>query len=83
VGPCQAGIYHIAQEARVPMVPVFIENMQFVSTKTGRFHPIGGLRKVEVHFGEPISPEAYLAMAREEFTDFVRRSIAMASRRTV
>jgi len=79
VGPCQAGIYHIAQEARVALVPVFIQNMQLVSTKTGRFHPIAGLRKVEVHFGEPIPPQAYLAMSREEFLEFVRRSIASAA----
>jgi len=49
-----------------------------VSTKTGRFHPIRGWRKVEVHFGEPIAPEKYLAMPREEFLEFVRRSIAAA-----
>jgi 1-acyl-sn-glycerol-3-phosphate acyltransferase len=78
VGPCQPGLYYIAQEARLPMVPVFFENMQFVSTKTGRFHPIGGLRKVEVHFGSPIAAETYLQVPREEFSDFVRRSIATA-----
>jgi 1-acyl-sn-glycerol-3-phosphate acyltransferase len=76
VGPCQPGLYYIAQEARLPMVPVFFENMHFVSKKSGRFHPIGGLRKVEVHFGSPISAEKYLQVAREEFPDFVRRSIA-------
>jgi 1-acyl-sn-glycerol-3-phosphate acyltransferase len=78
VGPCQAGIYHIAQGARVPIVPVFIQNMQLVSTKTGRFHPIAGLRKVEVHFGEPIAPQDYLGKPREEFLEFVRGSIASA-----
>ena len=71
-------MYYVAQEARLPIVPVFIENMQFVSTKTGRFHPIGGLRKVEVHFGEPIFPEDYLSLQREEFLEFVRLSIAGA-----
>jgi 1-acyl-sn-glycerol-3-phosphate acyltransferase len=76
IGPCQPGIFHIAQEARVAIVPVFIENMQCVSTKTGRFHPIAGLRKVAVHFGEPIAPEIYLPMPREEFTEFVRQRIA-------
>ena len=76
VGPCQPGLFYIAQEARLPMVPVFFENMQLVSTKTGRFHAFGGLRKVEVHFGSPISAEAYLQIPREEFPDFVRRSIA-------
>ena len=78
VAPCQPGIYHIAQEARVPIVPVFIENMQLVSTKTGRFHPLAGLRKVEVHFGEPIAPERYLMLPRDEFLEFLRRSIASA-----
>jgi 1-acyl-sn-glycerol-3-phosphate acyltransferase len=78
VGPCQPGIYFIAQEARLPIVPVFIENMQLVSTKTGPFHPIGGLRKIEVHFGEPILPEKYLALPREEFLEFVRQSITTA-----
>src|SRR5471030_454100 len=66
VAECQPGIYLIAQEAQLPIVPVFFENMQLVSTKTGRFHPIGGLRKVEVHFGEPILPEKYLDLPREE-----------------
>ena len=76
VGPCQPGIYYIAQEARLPIVPVFFENMQLVSTKAGRYHPIGGLRKVEVHFGSPISAGTYLQIPREEFPDFVRRTIA-------
>ena len=78
VAPCQPGIYFIAQAARIPIVPVFIENMQLISTKTGRFHPLRGLRKVEVHFGEPIAPEVYLPMAREEFLEFVRRNILAA-----
>jgi 1-acyl-sn-glycerol-3-phosphate acyltransferase len=79
--PCQPGIHYIAQEAHLPIVPVFIKNMQLVSTKTGRFHPVGGLRKVEVYFGEPIAPEKYLTMPREEFLEFVRQSI-MAARTT-
>ena len=78
VAPCQPGIYFIAQEARVPIVPVFIENMQLVSTKTGRFHPFAGLRKVEVHFGEPIAPERYLMLSRDDFLELVRQSIASA-----
>jgi 1-acyl-sn-glycerol-3-phosphate acyltransferase len=81
VAECQAGIHFIAQEARVPMVPVFIENMQLVSTKTGRFHPLAGFRKVEVHFGEPIPPEKYLALPREEFLELVRQKIAAAKLR--
>lgn len=78
VAECQPGIYFIAQQARIPIVPVFIENMQLISTKTGRFHPFRGLRKVEVHYGEPIAPEIYLPMPREEFIAFVRQSIAGA-----
>lgn len=78
VAPCQPGIYFIAQEARIPLVPVFIENMQLISTKTGSFHLFRGLRKVEVHFGEPITPETYLPLPREEFLDFVRLRIAEA-----
>jgi len=80
VAPCQPGIYFIAQEARIPIVPVFIENMQLISTKTGRFHPFRGLRKVEVHFGEAIPSETYLRMSREEFLEFVRQKIAAAKR---
>jgi 1-acyl-sn-glycerol-3-phosphate acyltransferase len=76
VAACQPGIYYIAQEARVPIVPVFIQNMQMVSTKTGKFHPFAGLRKVEVHFGEPVVPEKYLQMPREEFQEFIRQRIA-------
>ena len=76
VAPCQPGIYFIAQTARVPLVPIFIENMQLVSTKHGKFHPVAGCRKVEVHFGEPIAPEKYLALPREEFLEFVRQKIA-------
>jgi 1-acyl-sn-glycerol-3-phosphate acyltransferase len=78
VAACQPGVYFIAQEARLPLMPVFFENMQFVSTKAGRFHPFGGLRKVEVHFGEPIPPEDYLMMPREELVEFVRQKIAAA-----
>jgi hypothetical protein len=33
---------------------------------------------VEVHIGESIAPETYLPMPREEFSEFVRRSIAAA-----
>lgn len=78
VAECQPGIYFIAHEAQLPIVPVFFENMQLVSTKTGRFHPVGGLRKVEVHFGEPVLPEKYLHLPREEFLELVRRSITAA-----
>ncbi len=78
VAECQPGIYHIAQAARLPLLPVFIENMQLVSTKNGKFHPIQGWRKVEVHFGAAIAPEKYLALPREEFLEFVRTQIVGA-----
>jgi 1-acyl-sn-glycerol-3-phosphate acyltransferase len=76
VAECQPGIFYVAQESRAPIVPVFIENMQLISTKKGRFHVIGGLKKIEVHFGEPILPEDYLSLSREEFTVFVRKKIS-------
>jgi 1-acyl-sn-glycerol-3-phosphate acyltransferase len=76
VAECQPGIYYVAQEARAPIVPVFIENMHLVSTKTGKFHLLSGLRKVEVHYGKPIPPEEYLSLSREEFTEFVREKIS-------
>lgn len=78
VAPCQPGIYFIAQAARIPIVPVFIENMQLISTKNGSFHPLRGLRKVEVHFGEPIAPETYLPLPREDFLTLMRHQIAQA-----
>jgi 1-acyl-sn-glycerol-3-phosphate acyltransferase len=76
VGPCKPGLYHIAQAAGVPMVPLFIVNMQLISTKTGKFRLLAGWRKVEIHFGPPIPPATYLPMSREEFTEFVRERIA-------
>jgi len=78
VAACQPGIYYIAHEARIPIVPIFIENMQLISTKTGRFHPFAGLHKVEVHFGDAIAPDKYLNLAQEEFVEFVRQSIMAA-----
>lgn len=81
VAECQPGIFYVAQAARAIMIPIFIENMHLVSTKTGSFHPISGLRKVEIHFGEPILPEAYLGLSREDFTEFVRRKIAGAGKK--
>jgi len=76
VGRCQPGIYYIAQQARAPIVPVFIANMQRVSTKHGRFHPLSGLRQIEVYFGEPIKPQEYVPLTRDEFTEFVQAKIA-------
>ena len=81
VDECQPGIFYVAQTARAVIVPIFIENMQLVSTKTGSFHPLGGLRKVEIHFGEPVLPENYLRLSRDEFTEFVRRKIVETGRK--
>ncbi|MGD1088009.1 MAG: lysophospholipid acyltransferase family protein [Verrucomicrobiota bacterium] len=78
IASSQPGIYFVAQEARLPIVPLFIQNMQLVSTKTGRFHPIAGLQKVEVYFGEPVEPGVYLPMPREEFMEFIRQRIMAA-----
>lgn len=78
VKACQPGIFHIAQSARLPLVPMFITNMQLISTKTGPVHPLAGWRKVEVHFGSPIPPEEFLNLPREEFVEFVRTKIAAA-----
>jgi 1-acyl-sn-glycerol-3-phosphate acyltransferase len=78
VSTCQPGIYYIAQTARVSIVPVFMANMQLISTKTGKFHPFAGWRKVEVHFGAAIPPEKYLDLPREDFPEFVRQKIAAA-----
>lgn len=75
VAECQPGVFHIAQDARVPLVPVFIAGMEHVSTKEGRFHPFSGLRKVTVHFGAPIPPETYLKLPRDAFTPYVRERI--------
>jgi 1-acyl-sn-glycerol-3-phosphate acyltransferase len=82
VADCQPGIYFIAQEARLPIVPLFFENMQLVSTKDGPMHLIAGLRKVELHVGEPIVPEKYLNLPRKEFLEFLRQSIVSARVRT-
>jgi 1-acyl-sn-glycerol-3-phosphate acyltransferase len=78
VAECQPGIFHIAQAACAPIVPIFIENMQFLSTKMGPFHFFGGWKKVEIHFGEAIAPAEYLSLTREELTDFLRKKIGEA-----
>lgn len=78
VAECQPGIFYIAQAAKVPIVPIFFENMQLVSTKTGKFHLLGGLQKVVVHFGEPIAPDEYLRFERAAFPEFIRSKISGA-----
>lgn len=78
VAECQPGVFYIAQAAQVPIVPIFLENMHLVSTKTGKFHLFGGWRKVVIHFGNPIPPENYSQIPREEFAEFIRRKIIAA-----
>ena len=72
---CQSGISYVARAAAAPMVPIFIENMQRVSSKRVPFSPIRGLRKIRVHFGDPTSAETVAALDRETIPDFVRREI--------
>ena len=78
VAPCQPGIFYVAQAAQVPVVPVFIENMQRLSTKLGQVHPLAALGKLEFHFGEAIAPENYLPVPRDEFPEFIRQKINAA-----
>jgi 1-acyl-sn-glycerol-3-phosphate acyltransferase len=72
---CQPGIFHVAQAAAVPMVPVFIAGMEQVSSKSGRPHPLRGWRKVRVHFGEPWPPQSYLPLDKDELPAAVRERI--------
>ncbi len=72
---CQPGVFFVAQAARVPIVPVFIHNLQLVSTKEGGFHPFQGFKKLRVRFGQPVAPEDYLDLDREEFAETVREKI--------
>ncbi|MHC4958154.1 MAG: lysophospholipid acyltransferase family protein [Planctomycetota bacterium] len=70
VKKCQPGIYHVAREAGVPVVPVFLESLQKVSTKSGPLHLLRGLRKVTIHIGQEFDPtgldrDALLARVRE------------------
>lgn len=83
VGPLQPGLHVIAQEARIPILPIFIANMQRVSTKSGRFHPLSGLRQVEVCIGQPVPPSDYLGLDREVFSKMIRERIQSLRRQHV
>ncbi len=72
---CQPGIYFAAKASALPLVPVFIENMQQISSKRHPFRAIAGLRKIRLHFGEPIPPEDYQALERDAMTEMVREKI--------
>jgi 1-acyl-sn-glycerol-3-phosphate acyltransferase len=75
VRECQSGVYTIAQAARVPIVPIYISQMQAVSTKTSPFRLLRGLRKIEVEFGAEIAPQEYLPLDRQAFSMRVREAL--------
>ena len=58
--------------------PGRIRELQEFGRAGKKFHPLGGLQKIEVHFGEPILPEKYAALPRAEFLELMQRSIATA-----
>jgi 1-acyl-sn-glycerol-3-phosphate acyltransferase len=76
VAPCQPGIAVIARKAGVPIVPVFLEGVERVSSKRGPRRLLGGLRSVEIRFGE----EFTIGDAkRGEFAEEVRRRLLALS----
>jgi 1-acyl-sn-glycerol-3-phosphate acyltransferase len=75
VQECLAGVPIVAREANVPIVPIFIENMQLVSSRTTPFRPLRGLRKIRVHFGRRWEPEEYLALEPDTLRSEMRRRI--------
>ena len=81
VQECQPGLHYVAKEARVPIVPVFIEGMARVSSKHGPLRLVRGLRAVTVHIGEELSPETYANLSRPAFTQWVRERIQAAGPR--
>ena len=75
VQECQAGVAVIAREARVPIVPIFIANMQRVSSRSTPFRPLAGLRQISVHFGPRWEPQDYLALEPDALRTELRRRI--------
>ena len=75
VQECQAGVAVIAREARVPIVPVFIANMQRVTSRNTPFRPLSGLRQIRVHFGPRWEPEDYLGLEPDALRAEMRRRI--------
>jgi 1-acyl-sn-glycerol-3-phosphate acyltransferase len=69
---CRPGAHVIARAAGVPIVPIFIENMQLVSSKTEPYTPMRGLRKIHVHFGRSWEPEDYRGLSTDDFCREVR-----------
>jgi len=76
VGPCMPGIYFIARSAKTPIVPVFLEGVERVSTKRGPFRLLRGLRQVEIHVGEEFTVGDF---SRQEFCEEVRRRLTQLS----
>jgi len=76
VAPCQQGIRFIARAAGTPIVPVFLEGVERVTSKHGPRRLIRGLRQVEIHFGEEFSIGD---VPRKEFTAEVRRRLQALS----
>jgi len=76
VGPCQPGIRFIARAADTPIVPVFLEGVERVTSKHGPRRLLRGLRKIEIHIGEAFSMGD---VPRKEFTTEVQRRLQMLS----
>jgi 1-acyl-sn-glycerol-3-phosphate acyltransferase len=73
LGDILPGVYYVAKEAGVPVVPVRIEGMQRVSSKGGRFRVFRGLRRVTITFGQELEVGG---RGREDFLREVRQRLA-------
>jgi len=76
VGPCMPGIYFIARSARTPVVPVFLEGVERVTSKDGPRRLLRGLRQVEIHVGEEFT---VAGASRQDFCEEVRRRLTALS----
>lgn len=74
--PFKKGPFHLAKAAEVPVVPAGIRGSDRVIPK-GSPVIYGG--PVELHLGEPISPERVRASSLEELRHEVRQAVAEAS----
>lgn len=79
LGEIQQGIVIIARAARVPVVPVFLENVASLSSKHGRFRPLRGLRSVTIHVGEEFTPNT---RSRREFCSEIKARLEALDPRT-
>ena len=80
VAPCQPGSISSPRKRAFPSCPCSSRTCSWFPRRPDGFILFRGLRKVEIHFGEPIEPEDYLAMPREEFMEFVRQEHLRAAR---